>query len=304
MEEKGVNPKLLYQIKKHSARLDDDNSRFCYDKSMIIYKTMTTEEGFVDTLKVFESDDIILEIDAVTHYGKVWILIRRKNKITCEDDKDKMIESLQNISKVSKQYGTTVVFKYMSDISDEIKEIITSFNFMFCSTDVPVSFYVPPVVNVDVNVMITMISDISNGYGDINHANQNVARESREEAENPSIAGIKAVIGNRRMVCCKSGIDKFKSIVLSVGNSREKQRMYEFLGNVEELSDDPSERVIRVGRKDKMSETQINIYGTADKLGFITVSNSRSFISMAERNRISIMFLPIAHSKSLMKHHN
>ena len=85
-----------------------------------------------------------------------------------------------------------VVFKFMSGISPDVEEELTRAGVMVVDFDTPVQLpeFTSPVLNVDITTMITMASDLSNGFASNRFSEPFLEEQARDEQLQPVMEGL------------------------------------------------------------------------------------------------------------------
>jgi Protein of unknown function (DUF1308) len=92
-------------------------------------------------------------------------------------------------------------------------------------------------VNVDSSTMITMVSDLTNGYASEEFEQADLNSMRQVEIDDPTLPKIEAILKGRKLVACSTAIQRFRDIVKSIGGEREAKRAEVLLARITEVKD-------------------------------------------------------------------
>jgi RHS repeat-associated protein len=88
----------------------------------------------------------------------------------------------------------------------------------------------------------------------------------------PLLPQLEAYVQDKQMVMTRTAFLEFVRIVTTIGGVSERTRAGTFLQRVNEVDDDPSDRALNLRVTGGLGPNDIVIFGTADRLGIITMS--------------------------------
>lgn len=92
------------------------------------------------------------------------------------------------------------------------------------------------------------------------------------------------------MLCCRTALDSFKSILQIIAGAEEKKRGEEFLIRMTVVPDYPSEKSLLLKISGKIKQRSIIIFGTGDALKVPTVTANAGFVRAAEHQVICTIY--------------
>lgn len=125
------------------------------------------EEEGVRCLNYYKkTDDFDYFINIVAYYGKVWIRVNTKKQ-------KNIIERATNLVEVAKQQGAVVVYKFIYGVSDYMLKELNDIGVIVLGMNEKIkNFPFQRFMFIDVETMITFVSNMSNGYIDCEYTQQ------------------------------------------------------------------------------------------------------------------------------------
>jgi hypothetical protein len=136
-------------------------------------------------------------------------------------------------------------------------------------------------LNLDITTLLTLVSSLVNGHARFKFFDPLLDEQAQWERERPMLPFLEKIMEGRKLVCMRTAFDSFKEILNIVGGPNERARGDELAARLEVLPDclSSAAKQLRVGGKIK--ERSLQIFGSADHYGAITLTANRGFVIAA-----------------------
>ena len=115
-------------------------------------------------------------------------------------------------------------------------------------------------------------------------------------SSDPSSLHAKALIAlyteNKQIVMTERALMEFYNQLGTIAGRQEREMANIFLLVVEQVADDPSDRVARLRETQRVGANDKIIFGTADKLGIATITGDMRFVEGARAQGVDLDVLP------------
>lgn len=136
-------------------------------------------------------------------------------------------------------------------------------------------------VNLDVTTLITMASDLTNGYENENFADDILQQQALAERARLTMPDLETFFAGKELVATELALEKFLNIVRIVGGPREKERASQIVKRVRSVSNAPSAEMQAL-RAPKIKDQHRVIFGTGHALHATTATANTSFTATAK----------------------
>ncbi|KAI8909724.1 hypothetical protein EDD86DRAFT_247076 [Gorgonomyces haynaldii] len=284
-----------------------------------IFQVLQAEEGIVGICQTFTYDKSV-KVDVVSGYGLRWIKVRAQlprmdeEFSESEDDSPQLLVQPTHLEKQMKQmlmmsHRFPVNYKVPSVILKFLTPPDTRTENNFRQMDVQVEWgterviqeeILQPILNLDVNTLVAMASELSHTKDIPDHAFDNIhLKQQREhEMEAPLWPKLQQLFQERQLLTTRDALDRFgptefaravslfpeADILKSLKRIERLESRYrsanrvDFPYRVQVVENAPSERFVTVSdahRKNgncRLKPMHVNIFGTGDHLNATTVT--------------------------------
>lgn len=136
-------------------------------------------------------------------------------------------------------------------------------------------------MNLDVTTLISLVSNVCNGYSDVKLIDPVLSQQASEEQASPSLPSILQFIDNKQLYVCETALRDFRAIVDVVGGPAERQRAIDLLGRVTVVPDELSDRARSLPVTWSIKQRARTVFGTGDSLKAITTTANAGFVRAA-----------------------
>jgi len=138
-------------------------------------------------------------------------------------------------------------------------------------------------VNLDVTTLISLVSNVCNGYSDIELTDPVLSQQAVQEQASPSLPSILEFIQNKQLCVCETALRDFRAIVDMVGGPTEQQRATDLLGRVTVVPDKLSDRALSLPVTWSIKQRARTVFGTGDSLKAVTTTANAGFVRAAAK---------------------
>ncbi len=143
-------------------------------------------------------------------------------------------------------------------------------------------------LNLDITAMIAYVSALTNGFCSYSFKEPILSEQARWERERPVKPTLEALFAGKRLLCCKSAMRDFRSILGTLGGEGERARAEELCSRVEVVADRLSPRLAHLDLSGKIKERSRAIFGTGDCLKVVTVTANSGFVRAASGQGVEL----------------
>jgi len=133
-------------------------------------------------------------------------------------------------------------------------------------------------VNLDVTTLISMVSNVCNGYSHVPLSDPVLSQQALEEKSRPSLPIISQFIHGKQLYACETALRDFRAIVDVVGGARERHRANELLQRVTVVPDQPSPRSLSLVITSSVRQRARTVFGSGDSLKAVTTTANIGFV--------------------------
>ena len=146
------------------------------------------------------------------------------------------------------------------------------------------------VLNLDITAMVAYVSSLTNGHCKYIFKEQVLSDQARREATNPVKVHLDNIFEGKKLICCQSAADDFRTITKALAGPEELARAEELLNNRLEaiVPDQLSERFQGLDLSGKIKHRSLAIFGTGDHLKLPTVTANVGFVRAAKGQGIDL----------------
>ena len=278
-----------------------------------ILQVVENEQGVTHVYKVFHFKGGSVKVDVVSHQGLRWIKVKASDLVYSEpvdsSDEDEaptlhipppsLIKQAINLVKAAEHHPVhfqtpQVIVKlmhvqridpYMVNWLHRIGALVED---EVSPSMAPESLCLQAKLNLDVNTLIAMVSDITHRFHDIPwnvFNNVHLQQQGRHEQEDPMLPRLLQVFKGKTLVTTQEAWTKFKSIVDEIGGPTECMRAHQLLDppadmpfHVQLVPDHPCpdfEAFIQEKRKNsgcRLKPQHVKIFGTGQWLSATTIT--------------------------------
>lgn len=148
-------------------------------------------------------------------------------------------------------------------------------------------------LNLDITAMIAYVSALTNGHTNYVFQEAILTDQAKRERYNPVKPELDSIFKDKKLVCCESAVNDFKTIVDTLGGDGEKERAHELLENKLHavVPDIVSDRIKKLELSGKIKARSRSIFGTGDALKIVTVSANVGFVRAAQGQGVRLAVL-------------
>lgn len=155
------------------------------------------------------------------------------------------------------------------------------------------------VLLLDITTMITLISDISTDpnldkrFGTVESwqkINKNIYLNILDEQKDPLYPKLMATIKGKKIVTTETAFNKFNEMIKTFGTPTELNNMIDFVKKIEIIKDDPHPSFNNFPKR-YWSDMNIQIFGTAYKLGYTIVTGNVAVLKALQAENVDIKFI-------------
>jgi len=136
-------------------------------------------------------------------------------------------------------------------------------------------------VNLDVTTLISLVSNVCNGFKDIEFNDPVLNQQASEEQASPPLPLVSQFIDHKQLYVCETALRDFRAIVDVVGGPAERQRANDLLGRVTVVPDQPSDRALNLPVTSSIRQRARTVFGTGDSLKAVTTTANVGFVRAA-----------------------
>ena len=133
-------------------------------------------------------------------------------------------------------------------------------------------------LNLDITAMIAYVSALTNGGHNFIFKEPVLCQQAAWERERPVKALLDSVFSGKQLLCCRSAMEDFKTILATLGGEGERARADQLVARVTVVDDQESIRSSRLEHSGKINDRFRTIFGTGDLLKVVTVTANTGFI--------------------------
>jgi hypothetical protein len=247
-----------------------------------------------------------LDVDVISRSGTNWIKVKSmnadaiqaiaegrgapKDKSIIEAAEEMLVAAAENIEYA--EMSTCIVRFYngvTKGIRADLEEMgivvqdVTHFGIM--DTD-PYQIPYGDVINLDITTLICIVSELTNGGCDFEFQDSILAFQAKEERKSSIMIDLDKIMKGRTWIVTKTALNAFHTIIDLLGGKNERDRADKLLQKVKVVEDDPSEKILALGKK--LEEKHRNVFGTGDKMKIVTVTGNHKMIHTLKNSGISI----------------
>lgn len=137
------------------------------------------------------------------------------------------------------------------------------------------------IVNLDVTTLITMVSDITNGYENEDFADDILQQQAMDERQRLTLPDLEAFFSGKDVVATEMAIEKFQNIVRIIGGPREQKRATELSARIRVVPNAPAPEIQSL-RAPKVKDQHRVIFGTGLALRATTATANTAFTGYAK----------------------
>ena len=149
-------------------------------------------------------------------------------------------------------------------------------------------------VNLDVTTLISLVSNVCNGFTDIEFNDPILNQQASEEQASASLPIISQFIDNKQLYICETALRDFRAIVDVVGGPVEQKRANDLLGRITVVPDQPSDRALNLPVTSSIRERARTVFGTGDSLKAVTTTANVGFVRAA--TQAGVKFVTFLHA--------
>ena len=109
-------------------------------------------------------------------------------------------------------------------------------------------------VNLDISTMLTLISNLSNGFHEHVFGIPVLDEQASQERNCKVLPKLQTYLSNKTLLACETAVNGFKKIVHLVGGPKEKERAKELLKTITTVADNPSQRTLKLISSSKLNK--------------------------------------------------
>ena len=137
-------------------------------------------------------------------------------------------------------------------------------------------------VNLDVTTLISLVSNVCNGFSNIELTDPVLQQQALDEQAHPSLPAIRQFIDNKQCYVCETALRDFRAIMDVVGGPSERQRATDLLATrVTVVPDEPSDRSLSLAITSSVRQRARMVFGTGDSLKAVTTTANVGFVRAA-----------------------
>ncbi|RDD44031.1 UPF0415 protein C7orf25-like protein [Trichoplax sp. H2] len=133
----------------------------------------------------------------------------------------------------------------------------------------------------DITTLFAYVAEVTNGDCHREFKDPILQAQAIDEKECPVLPQINEYIEGKELYTCKAAVEDFRSILMTVGSIRERERSKDLLEKLTVVDDDPSARVLQLKTSSKVKLRSIIVFGTSDKLKATIITANVAFLRSA-----------------------
>ena len=133
-------------------------------------------------------------------------------------------------------------------------------------------------LNLDITAMIAYVSALTNGGTNFTFKEPVLCQQAAWERERPVKTLLDSVFSGKQLLCCRSAMEDFKTILATLGGEGERARADQLVARVTVVDDQESLRSSQLEHSGKINDRSRTIFGTGDVLKVVTVTANTGFI--------------------------
>ncbi|CAH0386342.1 unnamed protein product [Bemisia tabaci] len=137
-------------------------------------------------------------------------------------------------------------------------------------------------LNLDVSTMIAYVSSLTNGGSDHLFHDPLLNQQAEWERRRPVKPILDALFQGKTLIACQNAVDDFKTIVETMAGDEETRRAQNLINSIQVVPNTPTAKAMALEKRGKIKTRSINIFGTGDSLGAMTVTANNGFIRSAQ----------------------
>ena len=162
-------------------------------------------------------------------------------------------------------------------------------------------------VNLDVSTMLTLVSNLSNGFDQFHYGVPVLDDQANRERNERVLPKLERFLENKTLLACEEAVCKFEKIVKIIGGEKEKQRARKLMSNLTVVPNNPSARTLSLITSSKLNKRakvgcyyvdrlfsnidlvlllSQTVFGTGDHERAITVTANIGFVRAALQNGV------------------
>ena len=109
-------------------------------------------------------------------------------------------------------------------------------------------------VNLDISSMLTLVSNLSNGFSQYTYGMPVLDEQANQERESRVLPKLETFLKHKTMITCETALRHFNDILKTIGGTKEKERANLLLEKLTVVADDPSPRTSSLISSSKLNE--------------------------------------------------
>jgi len=146
-------------------------------------------------------------------------------------------------------------------------------------------------LNLDITAMIAYVSALTNGGTNFTFKEPVLCQQAAWERERPVKTLLDSVFSGKQLLCCRSAMEDFKTILATLGGEGERARADQLVARVTVVDDQESLRSSQLEHSGKINDRSRTIFGTGDVLKVVTVTANTGFIRAARGQGVTFAVL-------------
>ena len=146
-------------------------------------------------------------------------------------------------------------------------------------------------LNLDITAMIAYVSALTNGGNNFTFKEPVLCQQAAWERERPVKALLDSAFSGKQLLCCRSAMEDFKTILATLGGEGERARADQLVARVTVVDDQESFRSSQLEHSGKINDRSRTIFGTGDVLKVVTVTANTGFIRAARGQGVAFSVL-------------
>jgi len=146
-------------------------------------------------------------------------------------------------------------------------------------------------LNLDITAMVAYVSALTNGGNNFTFKEPVLCQQAAWERERPVKTLLDSVFSGKQLLCCRSAMVDFKTILATLGGEGERARADQLVARVTVVDDQESLRSSQLEHSGKINDRSRTIFGTGDVLKVVTVTANTGFIRAARGQGVTFAVL-------------
>jgi len=146
-------------------------------------------------------------------------------------------------------------------------------------------------LNLDITAMIAYVSALTNGGNNFTFKEPVLCQQAAWERERPVKDLLDSAFSGKQLLCCRSAMEDFKTILATLGGEGERARADQLVARVTVVDDQESSRSSQLEHSGKINDRSRTIFGTGDVLKVVTVTANTGFIRAARGQGVAFSVL-------------